>query len=292
MPKIIDFDDAVKTLRKKGAKQFSKAADASMEAFGEFYKSSFKSADDIAEKVSRNAKNIANKEIIEESAKRSAQKIMDERKLNDELNRLRPNSQASVNGSVYRQMREERILENKLSGEIEKLTPNGQASVNREAYARMREKRITENRAKELKSTLREASSESKARNSVFSTMDDEAFNKQQKRVDKQIQRRRNQGYYTSDPTENVRRVTPLSPEAARRQEVLKSRLSSKHSEEDLNNFRQRKNRQNNIEENAVSGSSNSIANKLVGYGVGGGLVFSMFNNKGQQSNEQLYGQR
>lgn len=36
----------------------------------------------------------------------------------------------------------------------------------------------------------------------------------------------------------------------------------------------------------------NSTMNKVVGYGVGGGLVFSMFNNKGQQSNEQLYGQR
>lgn len=35
-----------------------------------------------------------------------------------------------------------------------------------------------------------------------------------------------------------------------------------------------------------------SFANKLVGYGVGGGLVLSLANNKGQQSNEQLYGQR
>ena len=36
----------------------------------------------------------------------------------------------------------------------------------------------------------------------------------------------------------------------------------------------------------------NSFAYKAAGLGVGGAIVFSMANNKGQQSNEQLYGQR
>ena len=35
----------------------------------------------------------------------------------------------------------------------------------------------------------------------------------------------------------------------------------------------------------------NSFAYKAAGLGVGGAIVFSMANNKGQQSNSQLYGQ-
>ena len=163
--------------------------------------------------------------------------------------------------------------------DVQQLGTNTEASANRQAYRQMREERIVQNKLNNLRETL----SEGKANSSIFSKMSDEDFKKQQGRIDELIDKRRKQEHYSSSGTSSKKTTTNTTQQ----QELLKERLKNKYSNEDVAAFRQNKQKKN----TAPKGNPNNWVYKAAGLGVGGAIVFSMANNKGQQSNSQLYGQ-
>lgn len=96
----------------------------------------------------------------------------------------------------------------------------------------------------------------------------------------------RNQSRDTSDRGSRLmeREFIKLSPDAqkSRRQAAEQARISAQHNSDMPNKSANNKD---------SKGIGNNFIYRAAAAGVGGGLVLSMANNKGQQSNAQLYGQ-
>lgn len=156
--------------------------------------------------------------------------------------------------------------------------PNEETKEFLQGWRKNVEDRINKNRLNDLRETLLEG----KANNSVFSKMTDEQFAKQQSKVDKVIEKRRKKGYYSPSSTPKATKVN------SEQQELLKERLKNKYSDDDIAVFRSKQHQKKREKEGF---NHNNYVYKMAAAGVGGGLVLSMANNRGQQSNAQLYGQ-
>ena len=239
MAKVIDFDDAVKAL-KKGTKEvgesiskgISKGTQESIESAAKKSASAFKAATETA-----NASKVA-QQRVEEAARRSASKIqgaktskimrqrasaIESAKLLDDLN--------TPEKMIKRQIREMNISNKKEKIASGIFTPNKEAREAGKQYRELRQLRTGDRKIGLINE-----------KTSMFSNMSDSDMRK-----------------YMSDA-------------------IISNKIKDSASRT--------------VKSNVVKQfNKNNIAYRAASAGVGGALIFSMANNKGQQSNQQLYGQ-
>lgn len=154
----------------------------------------------------------------------------------------------------------------KILAEKEKISAaqklRSEAADNSKAYRDIREQKIREGRNKDPKiyetNTPMREKKMNKAEDSIFATMSDEKFEKIE------AARVKEKGFILED------------------KKIEKMKVAAEKSPSGGNASA------NNTD---PKGNGNNTVYNMAAMGVGGGLVFSLANNKGQQSNSQLYGQ-
>lgn len=267
MFKVIDFDDAVKTIRKNVKKGVSEASNFAGKEFTDFYKSSFKSADEIAFKV-------AQKERTIEAAKRSATKF-------------KATKEAEV--AAARKAFKEAKSGTQLGFDLDDMptskptrvaTPNTTKNAEQLSFDIDTEIRSA-NGFKSMEGT--QTSMFEAGQQSLFDmgpSMDTTAYAEALKVDANNIKQKRLENKFYNRPE-------------------LEKQLAEKQYQEKVNRIYNRpelekklKTKGGSSQNKAATGDGNNWVYKAASAGVGGGLVLSMANNKGQQSNSQLYGQR
>lgn len=238
MAKVIDFDDAVKALR-KGAKEVGEAVS--------------KNADNVTAKVVKEAGEAVSKnadEVVKttRAAKNQSAKLLDSMTTPDKV--------------VMREIRAEKI-----ASKNNNLRANAYSKSKelKELYGTdsmddiMKELRAERTRQTTLKNKETQKSSGFSAKKTRMAEMTDEQW----ARVE----------------------AGRAKEEAFRKQDIRKT----KNQQGNPNPAGSAAT--GNASAKGVSFDKNNMAYRAAAAGVGGALIFSMANNKGQQSNQQLYGQ-
>lgn len=267
MLKAIDLDDAVKAIRTSIKKGVNEASDIVGKEFTGFYKNSFKSADEIAFKQ-------AQKERTVEAAKRSAAKF-------------KATKEAEV--AAARKAFKEAKSGTQLGFDLDDMptsrptkvtTPNTTKNAEQLSFDMGKEIRSA-NGFKNMEGT--QTSMFEAGQQSLFDmgpSMDTTAYAEALKVDAANIKQKRLENKFYNRPE-------------------LEKQLAEKQYQEKVNRIYNRPELEKKLKTNgggsqnkAATGDGNNWVYKVASAGVGGGLVLSMANNKGQQSNSQLYGQR
>lgn len=263
MGKLVDFDDAVKTIRKKASKGVSEASELVGKGFTEFYENSFKAADKIAS-------NVSNKTRIRDGAKRSANKFKEVK-----------NSEIAASRKAFKEAK----TGSQLSLDLGDVAKNKSPNVSHDIKPKDIKTKNVEQLSLDIDDQVRKTKfkPETGAQTSMFEagqqslidmgpSMDTTAYSEALK-VDADVikQRRKENKFYNR-------------PE-------LEKKLGEVQYNNNVNKFYNRPELEKKYKEMKPKINGSNWVYKAAAAGVGGGLVLSMSNNKGQQSNNQLYGQ-
>jgi len=264
MGNVIDFKDAVKIIRKKTSKGVTEASELVGKGFKEFYENSFKAADTIASKMS-------NKKItIEERAKRSA-------------NKFKQVKDAEIAAS--RKAFNEAKTGSQLSFDLGDVAKNSSPNVSHDIKPKEIKTKDVEQLSFDIDEQVKKTKfkTETGTQTSMFDggqqtlidmgpSMDTTAYSEALK-VD----------------AENIRQKRKEN-KVYNRQE-LEKKLEEVQYNKNVNKFYNRPELEKKYKEMKPKINGNNWVYKAAAASVGGGLVLSMANNKGQQTNNQLYGQ-